>query len=274
MIRSEKHDEKADVYSYGVVLWELLTGEPPWEGLNPMQVVAAVGFQGKTLPCPDGPGADPFLADLCERCMVPAPAARPGFPEILEALEAELPRNMHSTLSNLSAAGSAAGEPASPAARGAPATSPFAGPDATPPPLAALSPEDSAAALGKAEGAAPQRGALSLETPFAGLAPFSDGDSDGEEDGGKGTASAASSPPPVSTRAQPTERLGSAATTDRSFELLSAEMSRVASMKSTLDDVGRWGGRQPAAPRPAKAPARGDSTPEALLAASMASAQL
>jgi serine/threonine protein kinase len=44
MLRAENYDEKADVYSYGVVLWELLTGQTPWNELHPMQVVAVVGF--------------------------------------------------------------------------------------------------------------------------------------------------------------------------------------------------------------------------------------
>ena len=101
ILRSEKHDEKADVYSYGVVLWECLTGKLPWEGMHPMQVVGAVGFQGKCLPIPEE--GDPFLISLCSRCMALEASLRPSFPEILVELEAEYApatfHRMHSTLS-------------------------------------------------------------------------------------------------------------------------------------------------------------------------------
>ncbi|RYR07936.1 hypothetical protein Ahy_B05g075433 [Arachis hypogaea] len=36
---------RCDVYSFGVILWELSTLQQPWGGMNPMQVVGAVGFQ-------------------------------------------------------------------------------------------------------------------------------------------------------------------------------------------------------------------------------------
>ena len=42
-----------------------------------------MGFQGKELPPPPA-DADPFLADLCERCLSHDPAARPTFPEIVQ----------------------------------------------------------------------------------------------------------------------------------------------------------------------------------------------
>jgi serine/threonine protein kinase len=38
ILRNEPSDEKCDVYSYGVVLYELVTGCEPWSSLNPMQV--------------------------------------------------------------------------------------------------------------------------------------------------------------------------------------------------------------------------------------------
>ncbi|KAL4448911.1 hypothetical protein ABPG77_007628 [Micractinium sp. CCAP 211/92] len=86
VIRSEPYDERADVYSYGVVLWECLTGQQPWQGLHPMQVVAAVGFQGRQLPT-KGLEGDPVLVSLCRRCMASDPGQRPTFPEILQELE-------------------------------------------------------------------------------------------------------------------------------------------------------------------------------------------
>lgn len=47
VLRSEQFGEAADVFSYGVVLWEILTGHIPWEGVHPMAVsTAARGLGG------------------------------------------------------------------------------------------------------------------------------------------------------------------------------------------------------------------------------------
>jgi serine/threonine protein kinase len=43
VLRNEPSNEKCDVFC--VILWELATLRMPWSGMNPIQVVGAVGFQ-------------------------------------------------------------------------------------------------------------------------------------------------------------------------------------------------------------------------------------
>lgn len=38
VINSTTYTEKADVYSYGVILWEIYARAIPYNGMNPMQV--------------------------------------------------------------------------------------------------------------------------------------------------------------------------------------------------------------------------------------------
>jgi hypothetical protein len=40
-------------YSFGVVLWELLTGREPWAGFKPLQIMHMVAQMGKRLLIPD-----------------------------------------------------------------------------------------------------------------------------------------------------------------------------------------------------------------------------
>ncbi|KAJ1258726.1 hypothetical protein BS78_10G097900 [Paspalum vaginatum] len=84
VLRNEPSDEKCDVFSYGVILWELCTLLQPWEGMNPMQVVGAVGFQQRRLDIPGG--VDPAVAEIIRRCWQTDPRMRPSFSEIMAVL--------------------------------------------------------------------------------------------------------------------------------------------------------------------------------------------
>ncbi|KAH9601927.1 hypothetical protein KSS87_003768 [Heliosperma pusillum] len=66
VLRNEPANEKCDVYSFGVILWELTTLCVPWTGLNPMQVVGAVGFQNRRLEIPGN--VDPVVAQIIRDC--------------------------------------------------------------------------------------------------------------------------------------------------------------------------------------------------------------
>jgi hypothetical protein len=57
---------RCDVYSFGVILWELATLRMPWGGMNPMQVVGAVGFQDRRLDIPKE--IDPLVARIIWEC--------------------------------------------------------------------------------------------------------------------------------------------------------------------------------------------------------------
>uniref|UniRef100_A0ACD5WAJ5 Uncharacterized protein n=1 Tax=Avena sativa TaxID=4498 RepID=A0ACD5WAJ5_AVESA len=85
VLRSEPSNEKSDVYSYGVVLWELATHKIPWDTLNPVQVIGAVGFMDHRLEIPGN--TDPQWASIIESCWHSDPQSRPSFQELLERLQ-------------------------------------------------------------------------------------------------------------------------------------------------------------------------------------------
>ncbi|KAG6506274.1 hypothetical protein ZIOFF_031596 [Zingiber officinale] len=85
VIEHKPYDHKADVFSFGIVLWELLTAKLPYEYLTPLQ--AAVGVVQKGLRPTIPKDAHPKLAELLEKCWKQNPIDRPDFSEILEMLE-------------------------------------------------------------------------------------------------------------------------------------------------------------------------------------------
>lgn len=45
MIKEKHHTKKVDVYSFGIVLWELLTGKTPFDNMTPEQAAYAVSHK-------------------------------------------------------------------------------------------------------------------------------------------------------------------------------------------------------------------------------------
>ncbi|XP_072043460.1 uncharacterized protein [Amphiura filiformis] len=75
---------KSDVYSYGIVLWQLLTREVPFQGSLFQVILYQVGHNGQRPPIPaDCPQ---FLADLLRWCWRKDYHKRPSMEEVLEVL--------------------------------------------------------------------------------------------------------------------------------------------------------------------------------------------
>ncbi|KAL1371622.1 hypothetical protein HN51_001854 [Arachis hypogaea] len=85
MIKEKHHTKKVDVYSFAIVLWELLTGLTPFENMTPEQAAFAVTHKNARPPLPcDCPWA---FSNLINKCWSSNPKKRPHFDEIVTILE-------------------------------------------------------------------------------------------------------------------------------------------------------------------------------------------
>ncbi len=80
VIRGEKYTEKADVYSFGIIMWEALTRKQPFAGRNFMGVSLDILEGRRPQIPPDSPDA---FKKMIERCWHAKPDKRPSMEELL-----------------------------------------------------------------------------------------------------------------------------------------------------------------------------------------------
>ncbi|WOH07148.1 hypothetical protein DCAR_0626577 [Daucus carota subsp. sativus] len=81
---SNKVSEKVDVFSFGIVLWEILTCEEPYANMHYGAIIG--GIVNNTLRPAIPSNCDPEWRRLMEHCWSPNPVVRPSFTEITNRL--------------------------------------------------------------------------------------------------------------------------------------------------------------------------------------------
>jgi len=91
VLRNSAYSVSADVYSFAMVLWELITRQSLYPGIPPFQIIFTVGTQGLRPTIP--PTCNPALASLIQDCWAEDPSQRPSFVSLADRI-AQLPSDM------------------------------------------------------------------------------------------------------------------------------------------------------------------------------------
>lgn len=79
-----EYDEKVDVWSSGVILYILITGQPPFIGKNKDQIYINIQREEPNYKMAQLKKCDPSLVDFLKKCLAKEPSDRPQVYELLE----------------------------------------------------------------------------------------------------------------------------------------------------------------------------------------------
>eukprot|EP01047_Picozoa_sp_COSAG01_P016953 COSAG01_NODE_885_length_12924_cov_63.044990_4_plen_230_part_00 len=82
--------EGADVFAFGVILWEIITRRRPWAMVHPARISALVGLEDRRLEISAELRAVPDVEHIVEMCFRLKPSERPSFTSLIKILDEAL----------------------------------------------------------------------------------------------------------------------------------------------------------------------------------------
>jgi serine/threonine protein kinase len=86
VFRHEEYTDSVDVYSYSMILYQIILGDAPWGSLSGLDAVTKAAVDGERPLIPRN--VDGRLSSLLKQCWDENPFSRPSFAEIIEILSA------------------------------------------------------------------------------------------------------------------------------------------------------------------------------------------
>jgi serine/threonine protein kinase len=84
-LKNETYSRSADIFSFAVLLWEIMTQDEPYKDFKFSWDVADFVLQGKRLPLPQE--CSTHISELISQCWAQEPNDRPAIAEVVKTLE-------------------------------------------------------------------------------------------------------------------------------------------------------------------------------------------
>ena len=85
ILRDEPHSKASDVFSFGMILYEMITGEVPHGRRSPAQITGVVGYFGDKVKAPSRCSKE--LRHMVNNCLLFEAERRPTFLDIVKHLD-------------------------------------------------------------------------------------------------------------------------------------------------------------------------------------------